>query len=353
MKIEEIDKNFQIEKADADGLTRYAIPHPAFRLYGIFHNGKQFVRMPSSVAKEVSEGVFWLHGNTAGGRLRFSTDSERIEIDAKWPSLCAMSHMPLSGSGGFALIDETEDEQVCAGGYFPAYTEEFQTGLRLCKQVNPSRRMRDYTLYFPLYNDVSALTIGLDEWAQVGGGKRYRDKKPFLCYGSSITQGGCASRADKSYQAILTQWSGVDHINLGFSGNGKGERVMAEYLADTPCSVLICDYDHNAPDAKHLEKTHFALYETFRRSQPTTPVLFLSKPDADRGTDTLQRLNVIRNTYERAVGLGDRNVRMIDGYELFGEKNRALCTVDGCHPTDLGFYRMAERIYREIEDWLQ
>lgn len=116
---------------------------------------------------------------------------------------------------------------------------------------------------------------------------------------------------------------------------------MAEYLAQIPCSVFVCDYDHNAPSAAHLRNTHEPLYRVFRAAQPTTPIVFVTKPDFHPGTEDEKRRAIIRATYEKAVAEGDRAVYFIDGETLFEGDWRDSCTVDGCHPNDLGFSRMA------------
>ncbi len=118
---------------------------------------------------------------------------------------------------------------------------------------------------------------------------------------------------------------------------------MIDYLAELPCSALVFDYDHNAPSAEYLRHTHFAAYERFRRAQPNTPVVFISKPDSPKAEDTAKRAEIVKASYEKAKAAGDENVYHIDGRSFFGA-DWANCTVDGCHPTDLGFYKMAQKI---------
>ena len=349
MDIKNIDKNFADVKADADGLKRYSIPCGAFDLYGVFHDGNRFLRLPEDIAANTSEGVKWLNTNTAGGRVRFSTNSKRVEISATYEGLSRLPHMPLSGSGGFTLIDETDPSSpFLAAAYFPEYTA--QNGFSICKDVKLGGAMRNYILYMPLYNDVKSLTIGLDGDAAVKGGRKYKDVKPILYYGSSITQGGCASRPDASYQAVISLWNNVDYINLGFSGNGKAERIMADYLSGLDCGVFVCDYDHNAPNAEYLNNTHFNLYKTFRKKHKDVPIIFMTKPDPEREPEAKERVAIIEKTYKTALENGDKNVYFINGYDLFGDKDRMLCTVDGCHPTDRGFYLMAEKLYKIIKE---
>ena len=112
------------------------------------------------------------------------------------------------------------------------------------------------------------------------------------------------------------------------------------------------DYDHNAPNIEYLEKTHFNLYKTIRSSRPQTPIVFLTKPDFENDFNEFNRRELIKNNYLTAKEQGDNNVYFIDGETLFGSKDRDACTVDGCHPNDLGFYRMAENIYPTLKNIL-
>ena len=192
---------------------------------------------------------------------------------------------------------------------------------------------------------MSALYVGLEASAQLSPGSAYRHKKPVLYYGSSITQGGCASRPGNSYQAIISRRYDCDFLNFGFSGNARGEETFMEYLAQLDYSIFVLDYDHNAPSAGHLEATHRRAYDIIRRHQPNKPVILISKPDFlfHRPEDRARR-SIIYSTYLEAVRAGDQNVFFLDGYSLFGGEGRDGCTVDGCHPNDLGFYRMADVI---------
>jgi len=204
---------------------------------------------------------------------------------------------------------------------------------------------RDLTINFPLYSNVSDLYIGLQETAILKNGGNYKYKNPVLYYGSSITQGGCASRPGNSYQAIISRMLDCDYINFGFSGNAKGEEKIVDYMSGLNMSVFVCDYDHNAPSVEHLINTHEGIYKRFREKNPELPIIIISKPDFNPYEfGDIQRRNVIYSTYINAIYNGDKNVYYIDGESLFKDEGRDSCTVDGCHPNDLGFMRMAETI---------
>jgi len=166
-----------------------------------------------------------------------------------------------------------------------------------------------------------------------------------LYYGPSLDQGGCASRPDSSYQAMISKWNNIDFINLCFSGKAKGEPLMAEYLTTIDCSLCFIAYDGNAPTVEYLRDTHFKFYEIYRSVRKDVPVVFMSAPCFDNYRNAEENREVIMESYSKARELGDENVYFLDGKILFGDKDREICTVDGIHPNDLGFYRIAEHIY--------
>lgn len=348
MKIEQIDKNFaRSEYVTKDGLTEYPIPNPNFALYGIFYDEKEgcFARMDVSVAKTVNEGVAYLCRHTSGGRMRFATNSKSFKLTATYEYLGVMEHMPMVGSCGFTLFEERGKEQFFVAHLTPRLKDEkgFTQEIKL-----PGEGMRNYILYFPLYNDVQSLTISLDENAKVEKGRKHRDMPPILYYGSSITQGGCAGRPDTCYPALIYKKNNIDYINLGFSGNGKAEDNMVDYLTGIDCSLFVCDYDHNAPTVEYLESTHYRLYERYRKVRPDTPILFISMPDIQNDEKGEERLRVIKKTYLTAKRKGDNNVYFLSGKRFYGKDNCWDYAIEGCHPTDRGFYRMAEVIYKEM-----
>ncbi|MDR3146426.1 MAG: SGNH/GDSL hydrolase family protein [Treponema sp.] len=325
-------------------LVWLGVRRPPFRLYGFFdaRNQPVFRRIPEEIARAVSPALISLHTNTAGGRLRFRTDSPYVAIRAEMPGACHMAHMPLTGSAGFDLYAYKKRHHRYAGTFTPP--PDMTEGYEALINTGPGA-MRDYLINFPLYSDVTDLYIGLHRDYRVEEGAPYANDKPVVFYGSSITQGGCASRPGNSYQNFISRQLDMDYLNLGFSGNGKAEPAIATYMADLVMQAFVCDYDHNAPTTDYLLATHKPLYETIRRRQPDLPYLILSRPDFDSNPEeSRKRREIIYATYRDAVEGGDDRVYFIDGERLFGTHERGSCTVDGCHPNDLGFYRMAQVI---------
>ena len=348
MAVKIVDQNFNLRKQiDVAGTKVYDLPSAEFSLFGVNVDEKTgaFVRMDLDVAKAVSAGVYHHARHTSGGRLCFATDSTSLKIAVEYAEFGAMPHMPLTGSSGFSLFELTDKGERYVAMFAPYHIET--SGFTASVQLGGG--FRRYVLYFPLYNVVNRLSVALDESAQVQPINPYREIKPILYYGSSITQGGCASRPDQSYEALICKRNHIDFINLGFSGNAKGEQEMVAYLAGINCSLFVCDYDHNAPTLEHLQATHYPLYEQFRKAQPTTPIIFVSRPGVRRGDAVgLARERVIRNTYLRAKRQGDRNVYFLSGTRFFKENVRWNFTVDTVHPTDYGFALMAKEMYKKM-----
>lgn len=342
MDISVIDKNLKIEttisKDDIVWLDASASP---FELYGAT-SSNPYVRMPLDIAKSVSDGVHGLSKHTAGIRLRFRTDSPYIAIHVERNWLGHMPHMPLSGSSSFDLFSlKANGAQYFVKPFISPITAA--TGYDSVLDV--PAKMTDYVLNFPLYNEVSKLFIGVSENAKFETPAKYINQKPVVFYGSSITQGGCASRPGNCYQNFLSRAFNIDYINLGFSGNGRAEDEMIEYLANLDISVFVSDYDHNAPSAEHLENTHYKLYNAIRAKHPEIPYIIVSKPDYKFENDADNRRAVIMNTFIKAIKNGDKNVYFVDGASLFADDEWQACTVDGCHPNDLGFYRFYKALY--------
>lgn len=336
MDISKIDKNFAlpgaVQKEDIVWLNATQVP---FVIYGAVQTDP-YLRMPIEIAKTVSMGVEKLCRNTAGIRARFCTDSPYIAIRAEWDRQCRMAHMPFLGISGFDLYRVTDSNRQ---NYVKSFVPPVSCENGYEAVVDVEETMTDYVLNFPLYNNVSRLLIGVKKGSQWNTPKQYSNPLPVVFYGSSITQGGCASRPGNCYQNLLSRAFDLDYVNLGFSGCACAEDAMIEYLSSMEISVFVSDYDHNAPSLEHLANTHEKLYRAIRKQHPNLPYVMISRPDYwDRANDRARR-NIVMKTYQNAVSEGDGNVYFLDGATIFAGDEREACTVDGCHPNDLGFYR--------------
>jgi hypothetical protein len=307
-------------------------------------SNNRFVRLPENVINHV-ERLSGLADNTSGIRVRFITDSKTLRIKAANGQLSQYTHMPISGRSGF---------DVYVNNWFlNNMRPEFDnTEMDQTIEISDGSRLNLIDIYFPLYNSVTSFYFELSKGALI---KRAEEpKKPVVFYGSSITQGGCASRPGNSYANILSTMLGRNITNLGFSGNARGDIPVAEYIATLDPAALVYDYDHNAPDTEFLASTHEPFFKAIREKKPGLPVIMLSRPGYEKWIDiAAANTAVVMTTYMNALKSGDKNVYFIDGRTLFGTYGRDRCTVDGTHPNDIGFERMAETVYPVLKKILE
>lgn len=342
--ISKIDKNFKVEsKIKKPDMHLINIDsNPRFKIHGVFKQDGKYRRLPEEVAKSVNNGVLALHAHTAGGRVRFVTDSPFIAIHAVLDNPHKMSHFALTGSMGFDLYVDN----VYTKTFVPPFNDETEyEGIIEFGDSTP----RNITINFPLYSGVRELYIGLKDASTLTEPKPYKKDKPIVYYGSSITQGGCASRPGSSYEAIISREFNCDYINLGFSGSAKAEDTIADYIASLDMHAFVYDYDYNTDSPEHLKETHEKMFLKIRRAHPDIPIIIMSAPKYYLDDVMQKRRDIIETTYLNAVKSGDKNVYFLDGtalMELCGNEG----TVDGTHPTDFGFASMAKALGELIAD---
>ncbi len=331
-----VDKNMIFEsRLNVDGLVYRNYLQKPFRLHGLVLENGKCIRLPESVARATSDNVYDMYQTSTGGRLRFVSDSPYVAIRAALSREERIPNMTAIGTLGFDLYADGE----YAGSFVPSMTEStYEAIVRL-----PERRNRSFMIHFPLYSNIDSLEIGLAEDASLCAPEEYAVKNPIVFYGSSITNGACASRPGMAYPAQVSRFLNADHYNLGFGGSARGETPMAEYIASLDMSVFVLDYDHNAYDPDYLLRTHEPFYKIIREKNPDLPILMITAPKVKRNESWQRRYEIIKNTYENAVRAGDKNVYFLDGAEPL----RAIGLdyfVDGTHPSDLGFYMMAKAV---------
>ncbi len=360
MDIAKIDDNFQ-KKGSVEGLVWKKATAENVATFGVFSGEGGYYRIPQSVAKRVSDKVAYLATHASGGRFVFTTNSPRIALRGKVKDVALMSNMALYGVYGFAIYEDglyrgtilpetlgdKSAESICPNSIDNPLNESYIDFVG--EKPLSGAEKKTVRVNFPLYTGCKELEIGVEEGCYIKPCNPYKEKPPIVFYGSSITQGACASRAGLDYASLVAEYLGYDYYNFGLAGNCKGERAMGEYIGDTKASLYILEYDHNAPTAEYLQNTHYALYQTIRNRAKDTPILFISRPSVEYFPDARERRDIVKVTCEKAWAQGDKKVYFVDGFTLYKEKERTVCTADICHPNDNGFYRMYERIVESIE----
>ena len=213
---------------------------------------------------------------------------------------------------------------------------------------------REYMLYLPLYNGVDSLEIGVPKGASFEPIAPHKEK-PIVFYGTSIMQGGCASRPGMAQTAILSRRLDNPTINLGFSGNGTMDPPIGKLMAELDAAIYVIDCLPNLQGKSVAQRTE-PLVKLLRKARPNVPIVlvedrtysdaFLVKSRQDRNKGNRV---AFKKAYENLLAAGVKGLYYVEGDQLLGSDGEA--TVDGSHPTDLGMCRQAsvlEPILREL-----
>ncbi len=334
-----------------------------------------YTRLPADIQNTVRKAVWDLGQNSAGLAVRFRSNSKCIGATWKPLNNFAMSHMTPTGIKGLDLYALVDGEWKFVGAGQPNGKNSRNVFIR-----KMDGQMREYIMYLPLYDGVIDLAIGIDSTAvielpqapellpadyaatlptanKLSGEER---RLPIVFYGTSVTQGGCATRPGMAYPAIIERKLGVETINLGFSGNGRMDKIMGEKVATIPASMYVIDCLANCTSQIVKDSTeHFI--RAIVEANPNTPVLMVSNYcypyqylDAQFQKDTPEENAIWKEFAEKFRKEGYRNVRYIDAYANGNMKKSPIGpdhegTVDGVHMTDLGFLRFADFLIKYIK----
>jgi len=338
--------------------TRQIIPFPDPRLSvcGLpwFQEDSPVLRrLPARVKDRVRPAVWDLAQSPSGGRIRFRTDSATIGLVAENPAFSNMHHMASVGENGFDLYVGTQ--------YIASAWPDQAGKIRAEWGTGGSRQMQDITIYLPLYKPVTIREIWLDAGARLEPATPFAQAKPVVYYGSSITQGGCASNPGGSCQAILGRRLNADFVNLGFSGNGLGEPELAEIIAGTDAACVVLDFWAN-PSAEQYAAALPGFVETIRKQQPQVPILVVGPfyfpaeaTSASVAKGQAAKRQTAQDLVRQRTENGDRRILYVDGLKMLSP-DQAEGLVDGVHCNSLGFYFNAqglEPFLRQALKWVQ
>jgi len=323
----------------------------------VFHNAEKFTllgkvsgctettfeRLPAYL-KNVCRPELWERGkSTAGLAIRFCTNSPDIAL--KWDLYQdnVVNHMAFTGIKGLDLYTLEGNNWTFVNTARPAGKKnEFKIISSM------EKKKREFLLFLPLYDGINSLEIGIDSASFISNPEIDLPVRnnPIICYGTSILQGGCASRPGMAYTNILTRWLNREVINLGFSANGRLDYEIAELISRRAASVIILDFMPNVGIHEIEERTE-KFYRIIRDKQPDVPILFIENPEYPRSKFNLNEQRSIREKNEALNKVlnhlkqsGEKDIELISSSGMIGYDNEA--TVDGAHFTDLGFMRYAE-----------
>lgn len=313
---------------------------------GFADTENRYERLPAYLENVTRPPVWNLSKNCSGLAVRFRSNS--TSIGAKWEVTgdVVMNHFTMTGIKGLDLYALKNGKWQFVNSGRPAA----KATTAMIIQNMPEAEM-EYMLYLPLYDGLKSLEIGIDKnaWIKAPEVDSPKTGHPVVFYGTSITQGGCATRAGMAYPNILSRMLDQEIVNLGFSGNGQLDLEIAEAMATIPASCFVMDCLPNVTVAQMNEKYQRFL-EIIRAKNPETPIILVESilfPHMyfDQTVFALlkDKNETLQRIFKENKSRGDKNIYYVKADKLIGDSQEA--TVDGVHLTDLGFQIMADELY--------
>jgi len=310
-----------------------------------------FCRLPDRAQSLLREPVWELSRHSAGIALEFTSNAKSLAV--RWNlrnEALAMPHMAATGVSGCDLYARKDGRWRWMAIVQPTAQKNEAVVVN-----DLDGQTREYRLYLPLYNGVTSLQIGVSRGASLASATEKYARKPICFYGTSIVQGGCASRPAMAYPAILSHRLDWPAINLGFSGNAHCESEIADLLGELDPQIYVLDPLPNM-NAEMIEERLENFILTLRASRPNTPIVLVENIIYAhaiwlRQSDEIWRgSNAAARAIYQKLRRADENLHLIPTADLLGDDGEA--TVDGVHPTDLGFARMADVIAPVLQSLL-
>jgi len=313
---------------------------------GFTNTRNRYERLPASLEKNTRPPVWNLSTNCSGLAVRFRTNSPLIA--AKWEVTgdVFMNHFTMTGIKGLDLY-------CFKNGKWQFVNSARPTGKSSTSVIinNMLEEEMEYMLYLPLYDGLIQLEIGVKPNYEIQEPKLNSPQtgRPVVFYGTSITQGGCASRAGMAYPNILSRMLDREIVNLGFSGNGKLDLEIAEVMTSINASCFVMDCLPNLT-VELINENYLQFLNILRQKNPDCPIVLVENilfPHMyfDKNVNILlkEKNEALKRVFQEQKKKGDRNIYYVKADKLIGDNQEG--TVDGVHLTDLGFLLMAENLY--------
>jgi len=307
----------------------------------------RYERLPVKL-KEVSRLPVWRLGKcTTGLVIRFCSDSQHFSF--RWETLYDenQKHMAPTGVKGLDLYSLEDGVWTYMCTAFPTAKKSETTPIS-----GMEKKERELMLFLPLYDGIVSVEIGIDSSAFIGQPKIELPlrSKPIVFYGTSITQGGCASRPGMAYTNILLRRFNREIINLGFSGNGLLDYEIAELMAECDASIYILEYG-NCTVEQITERTE-NFYRILRNKRTDTPIVFIENYQYTwakflASSSVNAKDKALQAVFNNLKAKKEKNIWLISTAGSIGTDGEA--TVDARHLTDLGFMRYSEFLYPIIQ----
>lgn len=319
---------------------------------------RTYARLPRYVKDSIPEGrELWDRQQCSSGiGVRFATNSTRIgcKYTLYWDT--HMIHMADTGLKGTDLYILEGDSVWRHVNTNRPYVKKDENGnkTKLVESTyvsNLDGKMHEYVIYFPLYDGIEDFSVKVDSGAVItkGSPEVINANRRIVAYGTSILQGGCASRTGMAATNIIGRELNCEVVNLGFSGEGKQDTYIARAMATIPdVDVFLLDPVPNCTEMM-CDTLTYNFVKTLRTLRPDVPIVMLEGPiypyarhDSFFGKYLPKKNDAFRRNYERLKAENPNNLYYVTSEGLDGPEDDG--TVDGIHLTDLGFLHYANKM---------
>ena len=312
-----------------------------------------FSRLPSSFQSSFNSSAWSCSMHSAGVAVRFATNSRTIGVKYTLWANAHMNHQAPTGTKGMDLYILNDGKEWRHVNTIRPEDRKNQEG---DFNVNLDGSMHEFMIYLPLYDGVTEMFVKIDEGATITKGNydAIDPNKRVVMYGTSILQGGCASRTGMSPTAILSRMLNAEVINLAFSGGGKMELTAAQKIATIPnVSAFVVDPVPNCDDIMCRDLT-YNFVKTLRDAHPGVPVIMVEGPMYPYSWHNSYfksylplKNKYFHDNYLKLLEDDPSNLYYVTCENLDGIEDDG--TVDGIHLTDLGFKYYADKLYPELK----
>lgn len=366
MKVEQtLDNNMLGNESEViENLVWLSVADENLRLSGFafYKEEERFQRIPqrfSEKLQEINPSLVELGVHTAGGQIAFRSNTSRVFIRAKVTESHHMVNMTPVAQCGFDLYIGENPRNLKFFGITKFDTTKKEYACEVVSNLD-TKTTKEFLLNFPLYAGVHEVEIGIDQGVILESPSPYEKEGKIIFYGTSITQGGCASRPGMAYPSYIARKCNLEHCNFGFSGNGLGEYEVAQMLSEVEQPLLyVLDYEANSGTNGRMVKSLENFIRCLRQKHQEIPILVVSRIPylLDKMEETTGKLreelrNFQKTTVEKCKAQGDEAIFFCDGYTLWDEEFDEY-TVDFIHPTDLGLYFMGKGLTKVIQSILK
>ena len=352
--------------------TMYADALPGFRYedatkFQIINKGwdnttEPYTRLPQQYMDSCREEQQWLYNHSSGIAVRFATNSKRIAAQYNWKNNFDMQHMAMTGIKGTDLYYLNEERNVWEHVNTARPQEKnFKADSIQSKLYveNLDGEMHEYMIYLPLYDGINWLQIGVDSTAELTMPRVENPRKmgKIVIYGTSIQQGGCASRVGMVPSAMIQREYNLECVNLSTSGNARMDFYIAEAMAsieDAICYVI--DPVPNCTKDR-CDTATYDFIKILRTLRPEVPIIMVegimypyTRHNSFHAEYLPQKNEAFRRGYEQHLEENPKGLYYMTHDGQVGPEMEG--TVDGVHLTDYGFRAYADLLEVKIKEAL-